>query len=181
MKTYISILRGINVSGQKLIKMDALREMFSGLGLHNVQTYIQSGNVLFKSKQTDEEKLARKIEKEISKKFGLEVPVMVKEINELKEIIHKNPFLKDASKDISLIHVTFLSAIPAGENFDKIKSIQSQQDEFQLGGKSIYLYCPNGYGNTKLNNNFFESKLKATATTRNWRTLNELIKMAEKL
>lgn len=179
MKTYISILRGINVSGQKLIKMEALRQMLSEIGFNDVQTYIQSGNVLFKSKQTDEAKLAGKIEKEIKKQYGFEVPVIVKEINELKEIVHKNPFLKDASKDISLMHVTFLSGIPAVENFDKIKNIQSQQDEFQLVEKSIYLYCPNGYGNTKLNNNFFESKLKVTATTRNWRTINELIKIGD--
>ncbi len=178
MNTYISILRGINVSGHKLIKMDALREMITSLGFERVQTYIQSGNLVFQSKQTDEKKLAGKIEKEIIKTFGFEVPVLVIAFDELKKIVKRNPFLKDSSKDISFMHVTFLSQQPTAENFDKIKEVKHREDEFQLIEKSIYLYCPNGYGNSKLTNSFFESKLKLTATTRNWKTIGEIIKIA---
>ena len=109
MKTYISILRGINVSGHRMIKMDALRQLYSDLGFENVKTYIQSGNVVFKFNQIDNKKLADRIEKEIAKRFEFQVPVLVTEINELREIVNQNPFLKDTSKDISFLHVTFLS------------------------------------------------------------------------
>ena len=181
METYISILRGINVGGHRMIKMDALRQLYTDLGFENVKTYIQSGNVVFQFKQTENKKLADKIEKEITKKFDFDVPVLVKEFDEWKEIVKENPFLKDSSKDVNFLHVTFLSDKPTEENFDKIKSGQYQQDEFQLIDKAIYLYCPNSYSNSKLTNSFFESKLKVTATTRNWKTINELMDIANKL
>ena len=164
-----------------MIKMDTLRQLYSDLGFENVKTYIQSGNVVFQFKQIDNKKLADRIEKEITKRFEFQVPVLVKEINELKEIVNQNPFLKDTSKDISFLHVTFLSDIPTKENLDKIINGQYQQDEFQIFEKSVYLYCPNSYSNSKLTNSFFESKLKVTATTRNWKTTNELINISDKL
>ncbi|QHI35509.1 hypothetical protein IMCC3317_08550 [Kordia antarctica] len=169
------------MSGHRRIKMDALRQLYSDLGFENVKTYIQSGNVVFQFKQVDNKKLADRIEMEITKRFEFQVPVLVKEINELKEIVNQNPFLKDTSKDISFLHVTFLSDIPTKENLDKIISGQYQQDEFQIFEKSVYLYCPNSYSNSKLTNSFFESKLKVTATTRNWKTTNELINISDKL
>lgn len=169
------------MSGHRMIKMDALRQLYSDLGFENVKTYIQSGNVVFQFKQIDNKKLADRIEKEITKRFEFQVPVLVKEINELKEIVNQNPFLKDNSKDISFLHVTFLSDIPTKENLNKIINGQYQQDEFQIFEKSVYLYCPNSYSNSKLTNSFFESKLKVTATTRNWKTTNELINISDKL
>jgi len=181
MTTYISILRGINVSGHKMIKMDALRKMYEGLGFKNVQTYIQSGNVIFQDKIIDTKKLEKKIAKKITDQFSFEVPIMVKEIDELKTIVKNNPFGNDVSKDISYIHVTFLSAIPDKANVDKIKEGKYGVDEFVWIDNAIYLYCPNGYGITKLNNNFIESKLKVMATTRNWKTTKELLSMAENL
>jgi len=181
MTTFISILRGINVSGHRMIKMDALRQLYTEMGFSNVQTYIQSGNVVFQYKKVKLLELEKNIAKKISEKSGFDVPVIVKEYEELKLIIKNNPFLKDKTKDTSHLHVTFLSAKPDKANFEKIKEGQYQADEFHLVDKSIYLYCPNGYGNSKLTNSFFESKLKVTATTRNWRTTNELIKIAEKL
>ena len=181
MKTYISILRGINVSGHKLIKMDTLRQLYADLGFENVKTYIQSGNVVFQFKKAEKKMLAEKIEKKITKRFGFKVPVLVRELDEYKAIIKQNPFTKKPQRDISFLHITFLSDQPTEENVAKIKSGQYQLDEFQLIDKSIYLYCPNGYGNSKLTNSFFETKLKVTATTRNWKTANELIAIAGKL
>ncbi|HBF87351.1 MAG TPA: DUF1697 domain-containing protein [Bacteroidales bacterium] len=180
MKIYLSILRGINVSGHKMIKMDALKQIYSDLGFLNVQTYIQSGNVVFQSKSQNTNEIATQIEEKITAVFNFEVPVLVIEFEELKSIITQNPFTKDQSKDTSFFHVTFLKEKSSIENFNKIKDLHSNNDEFQLIDKSIFLYCPNGYRNTKLNNNFFENKLKTTATTRNWKTVNELAKIAEK-
>ena len=181
MRTYISILRGINVSGHKMIKMDALKQLFFDLGFSKVQTYIQSGNVVFQSQSQNTTEIATQIEEKISEVFKFEVPVLVIEYEELKSIIAQNPFTKDQNKDVSFFHITFLKDKPNAENFNKIKDLQLNNDEFKLIDKTLYLYCPNGYGNTKLNNNFFENKLKTTATTRKWKTVNELLKIAEKL
>jgi len=164
-----------------MIKMDALRQLFAGLGFTNIQTYIQSGNVVFQDKKTKLQDLEKKIAKRIFEQFGFEVPVLVKELEDLKQVVKNNPFLSDNSKDISHLHVTFLSAQPDKENFKKIKEGQYQADEFELFDKSVYLYCPNSYSNSKLTNSFFENKLKVVATTRNWKTTNELINIAEKI
>ena len=179
MQTYISILRGINVSGQKLIKMDALRKMFEDIKFKKVKTYIQSGNVIFESSKSTIESLEKKIMKGIKESFGFDVPVLVKDLSELKIVLKNNPFLKKQNEDVSKLHVTFLSEIPSKENVEKIQAGNYGADEFVLEGKNIYLFCPNGYGNTKLTNNFFENKLKLSATTRNWKTVNELVSIAE--
>jgi uncharacterized protein (DUF1697 family) len=180
MATYISILRGINVSGKNIIKMDALRKLFIDADFSNVQTYIQSGNIIFETKKIATAGLEKIISGEIKKQFGLNIPVLVTGLEELKEAIKNNPFTNAQLKDINFLHVTFLSGIAGKENIAKISITNFLPDEFVVIDKAIYLYCPNGYGNTKLNNNFFENKLKLTATTRNWKTVNELARMAEK-
>jgi uncharacterized protein (DUF1697 family) len=181
MTTYISIVRGINVGGHKLIKMNALKQLFTNLGFQNIHTYIQSGNIVFQNKKADQQKLEKKIEKAIADTFSFDVPVLVKEYDELKKIVLDNPFITDTTKDISHLHITFLSTKPHQESINKIKTIQFNADEFHLVDKAIYLYCPNGYSNSKLTNSFIESKLKVTATTRNWKTTNELVNIAEKI
>ena len=180
MSTYISILRGINVSGQKMIRMEALKQMYNGLGFKNVQTYIQSGNVIFQHKTTETQKLENKISKKIIEQFSFEVPVIVIAFEEFKEIAKNNPFISDQSKDAAYLHVTFLSALPEKNNIEKISEGKYHPEELFILDKAIYLYCPNGYGNAKLTNTFLESKLKVMATTRNWNTTKELLTMAEK-
>lgn len=178
MKTYVSILRGINVSGHRLIKMDSLRQLLTNLGFQNLQTYIQSGNIVFKFKKSGPKQLETIISKAISDKFAFDVPVIVKELEVFKQIVSNNPYLTNQTKDPAHLHVTFLSDKPDQECFDNLKAGHNQADEFQLVDKEIYLYCPNGYGNTKLTNSFFENKLNVSATTRNWKTTIELLKMA---
>lgn len=179
MTTYISILRGINVSGQKLIKMDALRKSYEHLGFHNVTTYVQSGNVIFTSKNTKPDELAKKIRQHIKKEFGFDVSVIVLSIDKLKQIIDSNPFVKDSSKDKSFLHVTFLSSKPDKIDFKTIEEKKLNGEEISISDKAVYLYCPNGYGKSKLNNSFLETKLKVSATTRNWKTSNELLRIAQ--
>jgi len=178
MATYISILRGINISGQKLIKMDALRKMYETLNFENVKTYIQSGNVVFSTDKTDLRKIETQISLQIEKEFGFEVPVIVLQAETLEKIIKNNPFVKDKQKDTSFLHVTFLADKPKEIDKISIENKKQQGEEIEYAENTIYLYCPNGYGNTKLNNNFLESKLKIKATTRNWKTTNELLKLA---
>jgi len=181
MTTYISILRGINVSGQKLIKMEDLRKLYENLDLHNVTTYVQSGNVIFTSNKIEPHEAEQKISRQIEKEFGFNVPVIVLTVDKLKYIIENNPFIKDPDKDPAFLHVTFLSSMP--DHFDPkmIESKKQEGEEISFSDNTVYLYCPNGYGRTKLTNNFLEARLKVGATTRNWKTTNELFKMTAEL
>lgn len=181
MTTYISILRGINVSGQKLIKMDALRSSYEKLGFRSIATYVQSGNVVFRGSSANPEDLAKTITQQIEKDFGFDVPVFVMTADSLKQIIDNNPFAREISKDNSFLHVTFLSAKPQNIDRYSIEEKKLSGEEVAIVDNAIYLYCPYGYGKTKLSNNFFETKLKVVATTRNWKTTNELFKIVQEL
>jgi uncharacterized protein (DUF1697 family) len=181
MVTYISILRGINVSGQKLIKMEALRKTYENLGFNNVTTYVQSGNVIFTGEDYNHEELAQKISRQIENEFGFEVPVIVFSIDKLKKVIDGNPFRIDSNKDHSFLHVTFLSSKPKSCDTKTITEKKQYGEEIAYFDNIVYLYCPDGYGKTRLNNNFLEMKLKVSATTRNWKTTNELYKMARRI
>ena len=180
MTTYISILRGINVSGQRIIKMEALRQLYQNLGFTDVVTYIQSGNVIFRDNKSTPEELEKIIANQIQQQFGFIVPVVVLTISQLREIVEKNPFLKELSKDISFMHVTFLSSTPKSINHQQISDKRLPNEAVEIIEKAVYLYCPNGYGNTKLTNNFLESALKVTATTRNWKSTKMLLELSEK-
>lgn len=180
MTTYISILRGINVSGQKLIKMEALRKMYENMGFHNVTTYVQSGNVVFTGNDVEIDKLGPAISGQIKKDFGFDVPVIVLTIDGLKRLIDNNPFLKDPKIDRAFLHITFLSSRPEHPDPTIIKDRRQEGEELFLTDRAVYLYCPNGYGRTKLTNKFLETKLKVGATTRNWKTTNELLKIADR-
>jgi len=185
MKTFISLLRGINVSGQNKIRMPELKGLYESLNLGNVVPYIQSGNVIFDCEEQDPARLAGTIEAEIARSFGTSVRVFLRDKNRFKQIIDSNPFSNQRNKDPEKLHVTFLSDSPSESALSNLlvpadpkRSVASNGDEFMVYDKEIYLYCPNGYGRTKLSNNFFERKLSVSATTRNWKTVNALYKMA---
>ena len=181
MKTYISILRGINVGGKNLIKMNSLLELYEDLGFQDVKTYIQSGNVVFRSKNYQLEELEQIITAGVLKRFGLSVPVLIREHAELKNILSMNPFLKELKADISYFHITFLSKSPGNLFLQILKNNSYLPDEYIIKDKTIYLMCPNGYGKTKLTNNFFENKSGEKATTRNLKTLFELVKIGDQI
>jgi len=181
LRTYISILRGINVGGHRMIKMDALRQLYADLKFGNVKTYIQSGNVVFQSSDSDVENIEKIITKSINDKFGFEVPVIVLEFERLKQIASNNPFLSDLSKKPLYFHITFLSSCPDSENSKKLLETKFENEDYSIIDNVVYLYCPSGYSNSKLTNSFLENKLRVQATTRNWNTTNELILIAEKL
>lgn len=178
MKTYISVLRGINVSGQNPMKMDSLKKTFESLNLENVRTYIQSGNVIFSALETSEIDLEEKIEKQIETDFGFKVPVIVKTTAAFKQIVEQNPWIKDTQKESKFLHVTLLGSKPNQNDFKSVEEKKQDDEEIHFTGDVVYLYCPNGYGKTKLNNSFIEQKLKVKATTRNWKTATELLNMA---
>lgn len=172
------MLRGINVGGQRLIKMADLRKMFEKLNFNRVQTYLQSGNVVFASEEKDIKQLEGLIFAEIETEFGYEAPVIVLSVKTLEMIVQKNPFAKERWRDPSFLYVTFLADSPGEINREGIVEKKQTGEEIEFSETAVYLYCPTGYGHTKLNNNFLESKLKVAATTRNWKTVNELLRMA---
>jgi uncharacterized protein (DUF1697 family) len=182
MQTYVSMVRGINVGGKK-VKMDDLKELYKSLDFHDVKSYIQSGNIIFRTKNTKPSILIDIIENRIDKVLDLDVKVLIRTKKELKNIINGNPF---RNEDINYLYVIFLSDIPSKKlikdlniNFDFNK--KNESDKFSISEKEIYLYLPNGYGRTRFNNNFFEKKLGISATTRNFRTVNKLFDIAESI
>ncbi len=178
MERFISILRGINVGGQRKLPMEQLKSLFEGLNYKDVFTYIQSGNVIFTADKIPPPVLEKIIEKKISEKFNMEVPVIIRQVPEMASILAINPFLKIKGIDIEKLHVTFLEKIPGQNELNNIEKYDYSPDKFSIIKKEVFLYCPGGYGKTKLSNNFFESKLKVKATTRNWKTVNKLAGLA---
>lgn len=176
---YITLLRGINVSGQKKIKMIDLKNLFESLGFKNVKTYIQSGNVIFDYNHIDIRKLANEIENKISETFGFFVNTIIRTDEELRNIINNNPFLKEPNVEIDNLYVTFILDIPDPRTVMLLEAKKEENEKLVIISNEIYLYCPNGYGRTKLNNVMVEKKLKTVATTRNWKTLNNLLEISK--
>jgi uncharacterized protein (DUF1697 family) len=181
MKNYISILRGINVSGQKSIKMADLKTLYENLGFSNVKTYVQSGNVVFQLKAEKTEIIEQKIHSQIKAKYGFEVPVIVMTVEELKTIIDSNPLKGDLAKEEKFLHITFLGSMPENYDEEAIFSKKAGHEEIIITNEAVYLYCPHGYGTSKLNNNFLENKLNVAATTRNWKTTEALLELASSI
>ena len=177
-KTYVSLLRGINVSGVKKVPMPELKKLYEKIGLQHVTTYIQSGNVVFVSDK-DKQTITQLIEKIILSHFGFEVSVLVLDESELNAVISSNPFLGTENIDVKQLYVTFLFEKPAEDKIQEMGSITSGNEAFKIKGNTVYGYYPDGYGKAKLNNNFFEKKLKVSATTRNWQSTVALQKLIE--
>jgi uncharacterized protein (DUF1697 family) len=176
--TYIALLRGINLGGHKIVKMDQLRKAFEEFGFEDVKTYIQSGNVIFKAPAQIPANLAKRIEEKILRQFGFPVPVVVKTAVELGEVISANPLLKERGIDVSKLHVTFLSCAPDKLALKTLDAVAAAPDQFCYFGQAVYLHCPNGYHTTRLGNNVLGKMLKVGTTTRNWNTVNKLWAMS---
>lgn len=178
MEKRVAILRGINVGGKRTILMADLKSLFSNLGFRNPQTYIQSGNVVFESDDSlSDMEIGAIIEKAISKKFGFDVPIIIRSAQELEEAIKKNPFCKEKDIDPQQLHLTFLKDKPLQENMTKTERFDYKPDRFIVEGKDIFVNCNGKYHETKLSNSFFEKNLKTSATTRNWKTVLEIYEL----
>ena len=180
MPVFVAMLRGINVTGHNIIPMEQLRSHCAALGLKNLKTYVQSGNIVFDAKETPEH-WAKAIEGMIKKKFTFDVPVIVRTEAEMEAVFKANPFLEQKGVDAARLYVSFLSDLPGKEGLKALASVAAAEDRFESVGHEIYLYCPGGYGNTKLSNNLVEKKLGTRATTRNWNTVGKLCAMAQAL
>lgn len=179
MEIKIAFLRGINVSGHNILPMAELRGMMTGLGYEGVQTYIQSGNILFRSKETNHAKLAATLQDQIFQHFGIQSPVIIRTAHELENVLKADGRLHEKETLLDRIYYTFLADFPAAENIEKLRSYPAGSDLSTVQGKEVYLYCPGGYGSTKLNNNLIEKLLGVTATTRNLKTVQKMITLAQ--
>jgi len=171
---YIAFLRAINVGGKNKIKMTELKDMFESMQLKNVKTYIQSGNVIFDYEIMDTIKLANQIEMKIGETFGFLVKTIIRTEDELRNIVNNNLLLIEPDIELDKLHVVFMSDIPDPELVLLLDIKKEKNERFLIVSREIYVYCPNGYGKTKLNNSMFEKKLNITSTTRNWKTINNI-------
>jgi uncharacterized protein (DUF1697 family) len=193
---YVALLRGINVGAHNRMKMQDLVSLFGGLGFENIKTYLQSGNVVFSSKAGTHENsgfrsgglkagnveavsIRKAIESAISEHFGFDVTVIIRTIGEMIKTANENPFLKDASIQPDKLHVAFLSDAQAAEKISKLALRKDENERYSIERSEVYLYCPNGYGNTKMNNTAIEKLIGTLATTRNWNSVMALAELIQ--
>ena len=181
MPVYIAMLRGINVSGQNIIRMEDLRRICTKLGFRNVETYGQSGNAVFLAKGMPPSTLANHTTAALRDDLGLSVPVLIKTVDEIGDVVAGNPFPRETGIDVTKLHVTFLSAPVPARALKNLEALPKQSDQCRVGRREIYLYCPDGYGRTKLSNAALEKALSVVGTTRNWRTVTALLDKASRM
>jgi uncharacterized protein (DUF1697 family) len=182
--TMVALLRSVNVGGRNRVPMAELRAVAESLGFDDVETYVQSGNLVFTGTGSASA-VTRSLEAGIADAFGLEVSVIVRSARQLSRILGANPFAV-AGVDPKTLHVTFLAAAPAAKRAQDLTRTGTDaesdstfgKDRFALKGPDVFVHCPGGYGVTKLNNGFFERRAGVVATTRNWRTVTTLARMA---
>ncbi len=177
--TYLALLRGINVGGKNKLPMNDLRDLFAQVGCRDIQTYIQSGNVIFSADPATVAPLPGLITTQIVERFGYRVPLMLRTAEEMGDVIRHNPFIAaGASKDA--LHVLFLAGSPEASRVADLDPDRSPPDAFAVRGQEVYLRLPNGAGRTKLTNGYFDTKLATISTGRNWRTVTTLFALMER-
>jgi uncharacterized protein (DUF1697 family) len=179
MTTHLALLRGINVSGHNMIKMDALKTTLEAIGFQNVQTYIQSGNVFVDTDEENPSKVGFQIKQEIFKVFGHEVPIVVIAKLDLENCFKNNVFLKEKEVDTKKLYVAFVSIALRRDSINDLKMSQVKPDEAHIDESRIYIKYAVGAGKTRFDQKYIEKKLNVTATIRNWNTVTQLLKIYE--
>jgi uncharacterized protein (DUF1697 family) len=177
----VAMLRGVNVGPHNRIKMDALRDLCGSLDLFDVRTYVQSGNVVFKTKERNLGTLAKKIRSGIEKKFGFSPEVILRSSSDLREVIARNPFAAMKDIDPGKLLVDFLSSEPNAEACAKVRAMKTDPEKLHIEGREMYIYFPDGAGRSKLSWPALEKILKTPGTARNWNSVTNLLAMAEEL
>ncbi len=179
MGVIISLLRGVNIGGHHKIKMDALRALYESLKLKDPQSYIQSGNVVFRSNAKDLGRLAKRIEDAIEQSYAFRPVVVLRTAAEMREVVRRNPFAKRRDIEPRKLAVTFLAGEPSREARERALQIKSGPDELCIDGRQLYIYFPNGMGRPTLSVAAVERALKVVGTGRNWNSVMKLLEMAE--
>lgn len=174
---HLALLRGINVSGHNMIKMEALKLLLEQVGFNNVVTYIQSGNVFVESEEESAASVGFTIKQEIFKQLGLEVPVVVINKTDLEDCLQNNPFCKEKDVDTKKLYVAFISKELPSTAINDLKISQFKPDEAVVKGNKIFIKYHVGAGKTRLDQKYIEKKLNVIATMRNWNTIHKLLEM----
>lgn len=180
MAAIISMLRGVNVGGHNMIKMDALRALYESLKFEHVQTYVQSGNVVFTTKEKNLSTLAASIESAIEKKYGFRPAVILRTGAEMKDVIARNPFAKRRDVEPAKLAVIFFAEELSAEQRKQVEAIKVGPEESKAFPRELYIYFPDGIGRSKLPA-AMDRVMKKTGTARNWNSVTKLMGMAEKL
>lgn len=175
MTTYIALLRGINVGGNRIIKMLDLKAMFQSLGVNNVRTYIQSGNVVFENDELPENLLSGTIERQIKEVFGFDVPVIIRTVEEMEQVIANNPFPLTEKDDFKRWYVSFLPAEPSTLALEKLRIYENGPDQIQFVGREMYVLYEVSVSQSALSKVPFDKILGMPITARNWNTVNKLV------
>jgi uncharacterized protein (DUF1697 family) len=168
-EAFAALLRGVNVGGRSMVPMRDLVALFESAGYESVASYIQSGNVVFTSDQTDEKRVAVGLETAIAKRFGLRTTVMLRTHRELEKVAAATPFDEK-------VHVVFLDRAPTRKAVEALDPGRSPGDRFAVKGREVYLSLASGAGRTKLTLDWLERGLGVAGTQRNW---NTVLKLAE--
>ncbi|MEM1321304.1 MAG: DUF1697 domain-containing protein [Bacteroidota bacterium] len=171
---YVCLLRGINVSGKNKIKMAELKPQLQSLGLEEVRTYIQSGNIVFKAKAGQSAEWAAKIKAMIQEVWGFDIKVMCVAEGDFRNFLQQSPYWPEKEEEIKYLAFTLMTAVPEEERMALLEAKKKGEEDFKIIGQGLYLYCPYGFGRTKLSNNEIERIFKLGATTRNWKTMQQL-------
>ncbi|MFK7050229.1 hypothetical protein FLACOL_02216 [Flavobacterium columnare] len=177
MVKHLALLRGINVSGHNMIKMDDLKALLERIDFQNVVTYIQSGNVFFDCEEENGASVGFKIKQEIFKEWGYEVPVMVLAKQDLEQALANNLYLKEKDVDTSKIYFAFLNKELNEGAIHDLKISQVKPDEATIDKNRMYLKYINGAGKTRMDNKYIEKKLNVISTIRNFNTVSKLLEM----
>lgn len=173
----MALLRGINVGGKNRLPMKDLVALFEDAGAEDVQTYIQSGNVVYRASASLAKRIPAVIGEALAEEAGLEIPVVTRTARELKAVAEGNPFLRQGV-DLGVLHVGFLSGKPTAARVKSLEPDRSPPDAFEVRGREIYMRCPNGMARTKLTTAYFDSRLRLVTTVRNWRTVLKLVALS---
>jgi len=181
MPVYLALFRGINVSGHNMIKMDALKKLMEAEGYNNVETYIQSGNVVFEHEETNRDKIAKDLEILMYKEYGHNVVIFILQEADLAKIIDNNPYAKrePEGQGIKKLFVAFLNGKPNEAGIDQLKKYNRGDDVFKVVDNALYLKLATSAADSKLTNVFIENKMNIKATTRNWNTTLKMLEMLE--
>jgi len=181
MTVVISMLRGVNVGGHNKIKMDALRALYVSLKLEDVTTFIQSGNVVFRTKEPDLGKISKRIGDGIEKSFGFRPEVILRTVEEMRAVVARNPFAARKDLEPGKLLVWFLAGKPDVEARKKVFTVKMEREEIRVEERELYIYFPDGQGQSKLSMAAVERALKVAGTGRNWNSVLKLLEMAEGL
>jgi uncharacterized protein (DUF1697 family) len=181
MTVVISMLRGVNLGSHNRIKMDELRAVYESLKLQDPKTYVQSGNVLFKTKELNEAKLSSRIQVGIEKKFGFRPDVILRTADELRRAVTKNPFSARKNIDPSKLLVSFLTTAPRSEACEKLRALDTAPEELWIDGREIFIYYPNGLARPKFQWTKADKILNVVGTGRNWNSVTKMLAMAEEM